>query len=72
MTQLNSFRKQLDENVKLDNERLQTQLKCMYDLMEENENMRVEVDALKSCSFDDRTATEAADNKRLKRRNGEL
>lgn len=44
----------------------------MHDLMEENEQMRVELDALRSCSFDERTARVAEDNKRLKRRNGEL
>ena len=34
--------------------------------------MRVELDVLRSASFDDRTAQIADDNKRLKRRNGEL
>ena len=48
------------------------QLKNMFILMEENENMRVELDALRSASFDERTAEIAEDNKRLKRRNGEL
>ena len=41
-------------------------------VMEENENMRVELDVLRSASFDERTAQIAEDNKRLKRRNGEL
>ena len=34
--------------------------------------MRVELDVLRSASFDDRAAQIAEDNKRLKRRNGEL
>ena len=40
--------------------------------MEENESTRIELDALKSCSFDDRTASTATDNERLKHRNGQL
>ena len=34
--------------------------------------MRVELEAMKACSFDDRISQTAEDNKRLKRRNGEL
>ena len=60
------------DEVYKENERLQAQLKNMYDLMEENEQMRTELEALRSCSFDVRTAQTAEDNKRLKRRNGEL
>ena len=44
----------------------------MYDLMEENDNLRIELEAMKSCSFDERIKTTADDNARLKRRNGEL
>jgi regulator of replication initiation timing len=44
----------------------------MFYLMEENENMRVELDVLRDSTFDDRTHEVAEDNKRLKRRNGEL
>ena len=40
--------------------------------MDENEQMRAELDALRACTFDERTAQVAEDNKRLKRRNGEL
>lgn len=40
--------------------------------MEENKDMRSELDILRSSSFDERSAEVAEDNKRLKRRNGEL
>ena len=55
-----------------ENERLQLQLENMFNLMEENKNMRAELDAMKAATFDERTAEIADDNKRLKRRNGEL
>lgn len=55
-----------------ENERLQQQLKNMHILMEDNENMRSELDILRASTFDERTAEVADDNKRLKRRNGEL
>jgi len=44
------------DEVYKENERLQLQLKNMFDLMEENEQMKAELEALRSCSFDDRTA----------------
>ena len=44
------------DEVYKENERLQQQLKNMFDLMEQNEQMRTELDALRSCSFDERTA----------------
>jgi len=39
-----------------ENERLKVQLNNMFELMEENEQMRTELEAMKSCSFDERTA----------------
>ena len=60
------------DEVYKENERLQAQLRNMFIVMEENENMRVELEVFRSASFDDRTAQIAEDNKRLKRRNGEL
>ena len=44
----------------------------MFIIMEENESMRGELEVLRSSTFDERTQEVAADNKRLKRRNGEL
>lgn len=44
----------------------------MHILREENENIHIELDVLKGATFDQRTADVAEDNKRLKRRNGEL
>ena len=44
----------------------------MHHFMEENEQIRGELEALKSCSYDLRTHEVAEDNKRLIRRNGEL
>jgi len=51
---------------------LQMQLTNMYNLMDENEQMRAELDALRASTFEERTADVADDNKRLRRRNGEL
>lgn len=44
----------------------------MFIVMEENEQIRTELDVLRSSTFDERTAEVAEDNKRLRRRNGEL
>lgn len=44
----------------------------MWILKEENEQMQAELEVLRASTFDERTAEVAADNKRLKRRNGEL
>ena len=60
------------DEVYRENERLNLQLKNMYYLMEENEQMRAELDAMKASTFDERTAEVAQDNERLRRRNGEL
>ena len=51
---------------------LKQQLKNMHDIMYENEQMKTELEILNSCSFDERTAEVAEDNKRLRMRNGEL
>lgn len=60
------------DEVYKENERLQAQLRNMFMVMEQNENIRVELDVLRSATFDERSAQIAEDNKRLKRRNGEL
>jgi len=44
----------------------------MFAVIEENEQMKIELDVLRMSTFDERTAEVAEDNKRLKRRNGEL
>jgi len=44
----------------------------MYTLREENENIHIELDALRASTFDKRSADVAEDNKRLKKRNAEL
>ena len=44
----------------------------MYDLMEENKQMRAELEGLRASSFDLRAAEVAQDNSRLRKRNGEL
>jgi F0F1-type ATP synthase membrane subunit b/b' len=44
----------------------------MFALVEENETMRLELDVLNASTFEERTAEVAQDNKRLRRRNGEL
>ena len=60
------------DEVYKENERLQAQLRNMFMVMEQNDNMKVELEVYRSATFDDRTASIADDNKRLKRRNGEL
>lgn len=55
-----------------ENEKLKAQLNNMWILKEDNENMRAELEVLRASTFDERTAEVAVDNKRLKRRNGEL
>ena len=60
------------DEVYKENERLQTQLRNMFMVMEQNEQIRAELDVLRSATFDERTAEIAEDNKRLRRRNGEL
>jgi hypothetical protein len=55
-----------------ENEKLKAQLNNMWILREDNENMRSELELLRASTFDERSAEVAADNKRLKRRNGEL
>ena len=44
----------------------------MFDLMEENKQMRAELEGFRSSSFDLRAAEVAQDNTRLRKRNGEL
>ena len=44
----------------------------MFNVMEENDQIRVELEVLRASTFDERSAELAEDNKRLKRRNGEL
>lgn len=55
-----------------DNEMLKLEIKNMYAIQEENKDLRDDLERLKSMTYEDRMKEAMEENKRLKRRNGEL
>ena len=55
-----------------ENELMRLELKNMYILQEENKDLRTELKAYSSISYDERMKKLVEENERLKRRNGEL
>ena len=51
---------------------MRLELKNMYILQEENKDLRTELKAYSSISYDERMKKLVEENERLKRRNGEL
>lgn len=55
-----------------ENEMLKLEIKNMYAIQEENKDLREDLERLKSMTYEDRMKEAMEDNKRLRRRNGEL
>ncbi len=51
---------------------LKLEIKNMYAIQEENKDLRDDLERLKSMTYEDRMKEAMEENKRLKRRNGEL
>jgi hypothetical protein len=64
-------KKRYDEVYK-ENEILKMEIKNMYAIQEENKDLREDLDRLKSMTYEDRMKETMEENKRLRRRNGEL
>ena len=64
-------KKKYDE-VYRENEMLKLELKNMYALQEENRDLRDDLERMKSLTYEDRMKEAMEENKRLRRRNGEL
>jgi hypothetical protein len=64
-------KKKYDE-VYRENEMLKLELKNMYALQEENRDLRDDLERMKSLTYEDRMKEAIEENKRLRRRNGEL
>jgi hypothetical protein len=63
--------KKYDE-VYRDNEILKLELKNMYALQEENNDLKEDLERLRSLTYEDRMKEAIDENKQLRRRNGEL
>jgi hypothetical protein len=64
-------KKRYDE-VYRENEILKLELKNMYAIQEENKDLREDLERMKSMTYEDRMKEAVDENKRLRRRNGEL
>ena len=64
-------KKRYDEVYK-ENEILKMEIKNMYAIEEENKDLREDLERLKSMTYEDRMKEAMEENKRLRRRNGEL
>jgi hypothetical protein len=64
-------KKKYDE-VYRENEMLKLELKNMYAIQEENKDLREDLERMKSMTYEDRMKEAMDENKRLRRRNGEL
>ena len=64
-------KKKYDEVYK-ENEILKMEIKNMYAIEEENKDLREDLERLKSMTYEDRMKEAMEENKRLRRRNGEL
>jgi hypothetical protein len=64
-------KKKYDE-VYRENDMLKLELKNMYAIQEENRDLREDLERMKSLTYEDRMKEAMEENKRLRRRNGEL
>ena len=64
-------KKKYDE-VYRENELLKLEIKNMYAIQEENRDLREDLERMKSLTYEDRMKDAMEENKRLRRRNGEL
>jgi hypothetical protein len=64
-------RKNYDETYR-ENEILKMEIKNMYAIQEENKDLKEDLDRLKGMTYEDRMKDAMEENKRLRRRNGEL
>ena len=64
-------KKRYDE-VYRDNEILKLEIKNMYAIQDENKDLREDLERLNSLTYEDRMRDTIEENKRLRRRNGEL
>ena len=64
-------KKKYDE-VYRENEMLKLELKNMYCIQEENKDLKEDLERMKSMTYEDRMKEAMEENKRLRRRNGEL
>lgn len=73
---MKKLRKQLEaknyEEVYKENELLKKEVKSMYILLDENNDLREELERLRQMSYDDRVKESGEENQKLRRRNGEL
>ncbi len=73
---MKKLRKQLEaknyEDVYKENELLKKEVKSMYILLDENNDLREELERLRQMSYDDRVKESGEENQKLRRRNGEL
>lgn len=60
------------EEVYKENELLKKEVKSMYILLDENNDLREELERLRQMSYDDRVKESGEENQKLRRRNGEL
>lgn len=60
------------EEVYKENEMLKKEVKSMYILLEENNDLREELERLRQMSYNDRVKESGEENQKLRRRNGEL
>ena len=60
------------EEVYKENELLKKEVKSMYILLEENNDLREELERLRQMSYNDRVKESGEENQKLRRRNGEL
>ncbi len=63
--------KKYDE-VYRENEMLKLELKNMYAIQEENKDLKEDLERMKTMTYEDRMKEALDENKRLRRRNGEL
>ena len=55
-----------------ENELLKKEVKSMYILLDENNDLREELERLRQMSYNDRVKESGEENQKLRRRNGEL
>ena len=55
-----------------ENELLRKEVKSMYILLDENNDLREELERLRQMSYNDRVKESGEENQKLRRRNGEL
>ena len=74
--EVKKLRKQLEaknyDEVYKENELLKKEVKSMYILLDENNDLREELERLRQMSYNDRVKESGEENQKLRRRNGEL